>query len=102
MTKYVPTDAQRAAFRADHGTREAAQSVIRLITTGRGIDRALVRQYIGHDVDVTGVCDTVGMFSVDIIAGGEKVSGYAEFAFNVVNGIPIAADFRDFRLTVST
>lgn len=101
MAKYTPTNEQRAAYKADHSTRETAQSVIRLIATGRGIDRALVRQYIGHDVDVTGVCDTVAVFFVDLFANGEKVRGHAEFAFNVVDGVPVAADFRDFRATIT-
>ena len=101
MPKYIPTDSQRAAFNADHSTRETAQSVIRMIATGRKIDRALVRRYVSHDVDVTGVCDTVAVFFVDIVVKGEKLQGYGTFAFNLVNDVPIAADFRDFRLTVS-
>jgi hypothetical protein len=100
MTKYIPTDEQRAAYRADHGTRETAQSIIRMIATGKGIDRALVRYYVSHDVDTTGLFDTVGVFCVDLFANGEKVSGYAEFSFNLVNGVPIAADFRDFHATI--
>lgn len=100
MTKYVPTTEQREAFKADHGTRETAQSIVRMIATGRGIDSALIRRYVSHDVDTTGVCDTVGVFYVDLVAGGEKARGYAEFAFNLVNGVPIAADFRDFRATI--
>lgn len=100
MTKYVPTNEQRAAYRADHSTQETKRSIVRMIATGRGIDRALVRTYISHDVDTTGLFDTVGVFFVDLFANGEKVRGYAEFAFNVVNGIPVAADFRDFRATV--
>ena len=71
-----------------------------MIATGRGIDRALIRCYVSHDADTTGLFDTVGVFLVDLFANGEKVRGYAEFAFNVVNGIPVAADFRDFRATV--
>lgn len=101
MAKYIPTDEQRAAYRADHNTRETAQSIVRMIATGRGIDRALIRQYVGHDVDTTGLFDTVGVFFVDLFANGEKVRGYAEFAFNVVDGVPIAADFRDFRATIT-
>ena len=100
MTKYVPTPEQRAAYNCDHGTRETAESIVRMIATGKGIDRALVRRYVSHDVDTTGLFDTVGVFFVDLFAGGEKVRGYAEFAFNVVNGVPIAADFRDFRATI--
>ena len=100
MTKYVPTPEQRAAYNCDHGTRETAASIVRMIATGKGIDRALVRRYVSHDVDTTGLFDTVGVFFVDLFAGGEKVRGYAEFAFNVVNGVPIAADFRDFRATI--
>ena len=96
MTKYIPTDVQRAAFNADHGTRETAQSIVRMIATGKGIDRALVRSYVSHDVDTTGLFDTVGVFYVDLFAAGEHVRGYAEFAFNLVDGVPIAADFRDF------
>lgn len=101
MTKYVPTAEQRAAFNADHGTRETAESIVRMISTGKGIDRILVRRYVSHDVDQTGLFDTVGVFFVDLFANGEKVRGYAEFAFNVVNGVPIAADFRDFRATIT-
>ena len=100
MTKYVPTNEQRAAYRADHSTQETKRSIVRMIATGRGIDRALVRTYISHDVDTTGLFDTVGVFFVDLFANGETVRGYAEFAFNLVNGVPIAADFRDFRATV--
>lgn len=100
MTKYVPTTEQRAAYRADHSTRETKESIIRMIATGKGIDRALIRSYISHDVDNTGLSDTVGVFFVDLFANGEKVRGYAEFSFNLVNGVPIAADFRDFRATV--
>ena len=100
MTKYIPTDEQRAAYRADHSTRDTAQSIIRMIATGKGIDRALVRYYVSHDVDTTGLFDTVGVFFVDLFANGEKVRGYAEFAFNLVDGVPIAADFRDFRPTI--
>lgn len=101
MTKYVPTDNQRAAYRADHGTRETAESIVRMIATGRGIDRALVRRYVSHDVDATGVCDTVGVFYVDLFANGEKIRGYATFAFNLVDGVPIAADFRAFEPTLT-
>lgn len=101
MTKYIPTDAQRAAYYADHSTRETAQSIVRMIGTGRKIDRALVRRYLGHDVDTTGVCDTVGTYAVEIVVGGDKFKGYAVFAFNMVNGVPIAADFRDFIVTVT-
>ena len=101
MTKYVPTDEQLDAFEVSHNTRETAQSVIRLIATGRGIDSALIRRYITHDVDVTGDHDTVAVFLVDLFANGENKRGYATFAFNLVDGIPIAADFRDFRLTVT-
>lgn len=96
MTKYVPTDEQRAAYRADHSTRDTAASIVRMIATGRGIDRALIRCYVSHDVDTTGVCDTVGVFYVDVFAAGKNVRGYAEIAFNVLDGVPIAADFRDF------
>jgi hypothetical protein len=101
MTKYIPTDEQRAAYNVDHGTRATAESIVRMIATGRGIDRALVRRYVSHDVDTTGLFDTVAVFFVDLFANGEKVRGYAEFAFNVVNGVPIAADFRDFRATIT-
>lgn len=100
MAKYIPTDEQRAAYRADHSTRETKESIIRMIATGRGIDRALIRCYVSHDVDTTGLFDTVAVFFVDLIAGETKTRGYATFAFNVVNGVPIAADFRDYRLTV--
>lgn len=100
MTKYVPTTEQRLAFGTDHSTRETAQSIVRMIATGRGIDRVLVRRYVSHDVDTTGVCDTVGVFYVDLFAGGEKVRGYAEFAFNLVNRVPVAADFRAFEPTL--
>lgn len=100
MTKYVPTTEQRLAYRADHSTRETKESIIRMIATGKGIDRALIRCYVSHDVDTTGLFDTVGVFFVDLFANGEKVRGYAEFAFNLVDGVPIAADFRDFRATV--
>ena len=102
MTKYIPTDEQRAAYNCDHGTRETAESIVRMIATGKGIDRALIRRYVSHDVDTTGLFDTVGVFFVDLFANGEKISGHATFAFNLVDGVPIAADFRDFRLTVST
>lgn len=101
MTKYIPTPKQRAAYNCDHGTRETAESIVRMIATGRGIDRALVRRYVSHDVDQTGLFDTVAVFFVDLFANGEKVRGYAEFSFNVVNGVPIAADFRDFRATIT-
>ena len=100
MTKYVPTDEQRAAFNTDHSTRETAQSIVRMIATGRGIDSALIRRYVSHDVDTTGLFDTVAVFYVDLFAAGENVRGYAEFAFNLVDGVPIAADFRDFRATL--
>ena len=100
MTKYVPTDEQRAAYRADHSTRATKESIVRMIATGRGIDRALIRCYVSHDIDTTGLFDTVGVFFVDLFANGEKVRGYAEFAFNLVDGVPIAADFRDFRATI--
>ena len=100
MAKYIPTDEQRAAYNCDHSNRATAESIVRMIATGRGIDRALVRRYVSHDVDTTGLFDTVGVFFVDLFANGEKVRGYAEFAFNVVNGVPIAADFRDFRPTI--
>lgn len=100
MTKYVPTAEQRTAFNADHSTRETKESIVRMIATGKGIDRVLIRRYVAHDVDTTGLFDTVAVFFVDLIAGDTKTRGYATFAFNVVNGIPIAADFRDYRLTV--
>ena len=100
MAKYIPTDEQRAAFKAPHDTRETFASIIRMIGTGRKIDRALVRYYVSHDVDTTGVCDTVGTYSVEIVVGGDKFKGHAIFAFNMVNGVPIAADFRDFRISV--
>lgn len=100
MTKYVPTTEQRLAFGTDHSTQETKRSIVRMIATGRKIDRALVRHYVSHDVDTTGVCDTVGVFFVDIVVKGEKLQGYGTFAFNLVNRVPIAADFRDFRLTV--
>lgn len=100
MTKYVPTDAQRAALNADHSTQETKRSVLRLIATGRGIDSALIRRYVSHDVDTAGLFDTVGVFFVDLFANGENVRGYATFAFNLVNGVPVAADFRDFRATI--
>lgn len=101
MTKYVPTTEQRVAYRADHSTRETKESIVRMIATGRGIDRALVRSYVSHDVDPTGLFDTVGVFFMDLFANGEKVRGYATFAFNLVDGVPIAADFRDFRPTIT-
>ena len=102
MTKYIPTDEQLDAFEVDHSTRDTAASIVRMIATGRGIDRVTVRRYVAHDVDTTGANDTVGVFFVDLVVKGEKLSGHATFAFNLVDGVPIAADFRDFRLTVST
>lgn len=101
MTKYVPTDKQRTAYRADHSTRDTARSIINLIATGRGIDRVLIRRYVSHDVDTTGLFDTVGVFFVDLFANGEKFRGYVEIAFNIVDGAPIAADLRDFRPVVT-
>lgn len=101
MAKYVPTAEQRAAFNADHSTRETAKSVVHLISAGKLIRRALVRCYVSHDVDTTGPCDTVGVFLVDLTLADKTVSGYATFAFNVVNGIPIAAEFRDFTATIT-
>lgn len=100
MAKYIPTREQIAALEVSHNTRKTAQSIVNLIDTGKGIDRVLVRRYVSHDVDTTGIFDTVAVFFVDLIAGKTKTRGYATFAFNVVNGIPIAADFRDYRLTV--
>lgn len=101
MAKYTPTAEQRTAFNADHGTRETAESIVRMIATGKGIDRVLVRRYVSHDVDTTGLFDTVGVFYVDLFANGEKVRGYATFAFNLVGGVPIAADFRAFEPTLT-
>lgn len=101
MTKYIPTDEQRAAFKADHSTREVKRSIVNLISTGKGIDRALVRHYVSHDVDTTKQNDTVGVFFLEIFAGGKTARGYAEIAFNLVNGVPVAADFRDFRQTIT-
>lgn len=100
MAKYVPTDAQRAAFKADHKVPEAMQSVIKMITTGKGIERALIRYYITHDVDTSGLCDTVAVFAMDIVSNGRKIRGHGKFAFNLVNGVPIAADYRDFQVSV--
>lgn len=97
MTKYVPTDEQRTAFNADHSGPDTSRSLVRMIATGKGIDRARVIAYVSHDVDNTGENDTVGVFLMELrAAGGETVRGYVEASFNVVDGVPFAADFRAF------
>lgn len=97
MTAYVPTAIQREAYGADHSIDEAKGSIVRLVATGKGIDRVKVLAYVSHDVDDTGENDTVGIYLLEIRADNTTVRGYGKFAFNVIYGVPFAADFRDFQ-----
>ena len=97
MTNYVPTAIQREAYGADHSLEEVKRSIVRLVSTGKGIDRVRVDHYVAHEVDATGENDTVGVYYLEIRADGKVVRGYGTFAFNVIYGVPFAADFRDFQ-----
>ena len=97
MTAYVPTAIQREAYGADHSINETKASIVRLVSTGKGIDRVKVDHYVAHDVDTTGENDTIGVYYLEIRADNTTVRGYGTFAFNVIYGVPFAADFRDFQ-----
>lgn len=97
MTNYTATDRQREAYGADHSSREVKRSIVFMMSTGKGVDRVKVNHYVSHDVDTTGENDTVGIYAIEVRAAGETVRGYAEVAFNLFDGVPTAADFRDFR-----
>ena len=101
MSAYIPTAIQREAYGADHSMDETKKSIVRLLSTGKGIDRVRVDHYVSHDVDTTGENDTVGIYYLEIRADGRSIDGYATIAFNVIYGVPFAADFRDFQVTVS-
>lgn len=96
MTAYIPTAIQREALGADHSIDEVKRSIVRLVSTGKGIDRVKVDHYVAHEVDTTGENDTVGVYYLEIRADGKVVRGYGTFAFNVIYGVPFAADFREF------
>lgn len=97
MTAYIPTAIQREAYGADHSIDEVKESIVRLVSTGKGIDRVNVGHYVAHDVDTTGENDTVGVYYLEVRADGATVRGYGTFAFNVIYGVPFAADFREFQ-----
>ena len=97
MTEYIPTDRQREAYAADHSSYDVKLSIVFMMSTGKGVDRVRVNHYVSHDVDTTGENDTVGVYYLEIRADGKVVRGYGTFAFNVIYGVPFAADFRDFQ-----
>ena len=102
MSEYIPTAIQREAYGADHSSYDVKRSIVFMMSTGKGVDRVRVNHYVSHDVDATGENDTVGIYAIEVRAAGETVRGYAEVAFNLFDGVPVAADFRSFHPVVKS